>query len=135
MQEVTALTRADSVDKPANVELRKRGIKVIAADFEGPEEALVEILKGVDTVVSAVNWQHLETQLPLANAAKAAGVKRFVPCNFGTACPPGGIMRLEEKVGPASLSQPCVLDPSAAGMAQKHGLLTETPAELRKKRS
>ncbi|KAL4908830.1 hypothetical protein BDW74DRAFT_187335 [Aspergillus multicolor] len=62
--EVTALCRPQSLQKPIHADLQKRGVKVVAADLHGPQEDLVKLLTGSDT--------------PLANAAKEAGVKRFV---------------------------------------------------------
>lgn len=53
-------------------------------DLQGPKEDIVQLLRGVDTVISAVYHEALMDQVPLAEAAKEAGVKRFVPCNFGT---------------------------------------------------
>ncbi|KXJ89849.1 hypothetical protein Micbo1qcDRAFT_149681 [Microdochium bolleyi] len=111
--EITALTRPSSVDKPENLELQKRGIKVvpldlsaIAAAYKAPapgsvfspasaDPELVRILTGADVVISAIYYLNLEDQIPLANAAKAAGVGRFVPCNFGTVGP-RGVMALAD---------------------------------------
>ena len=68
------------------------------ADLDGPEEDLARTLSGVDTVVSAVDPFNFDCQVVLARAAKAAGVKRFIPCNFGPATPVGGILWLRDKV-------------------------------------
>jgi hypothetical protein len=37
--------------------------------------------------------------MTLVRAAKAAGVKRFVPCGFITIAPPKGVMFLRDEVG------------------------------------
>jgi hypothetical protein len=57
----------------------------------------VGILSGVDVVISCIVFTALEEQVHLAEAAKAAGVKRFVPCNFGTPAP-RGVMLLDDRV-------------------------------------
>jgi putative NADH-flavin reductase len=63
-----------------------------------PTTQLASILIGVDTVICALSPDSLFEQLPLADAAKKAGVKRFVPCAFMTVCPPGGIMWIRDQV-------------------------------------
>lgn len=97
-QSIIALTREASLNKPQNVALKERGVDVVAADLTGPEEKLVEVLKGVDVVVSAIGPSDQLDQIPLATAAKNAGVKRFLPCGFITVAPPGGIMYLRDVV-------------------------------------
>lgn len=61
----------------------------------------MEALSGIDVVVCSVGPPDQRSQIPLANAAKIAGVKRFVPCGFITVAPPGGIMWLRDEVRPA----------------------------------
>ncbi|KAJ7656200.1 hypothetical protein B0H17DRAFT_1146258 [Mycena rosella] len=74
LQDVEALVRLVSINKPQVQELAKRGVKIRAVD--------------------------IGAQLSLATAAKQAGVKRFVPCAFTTVAPPGGVMYLRDTVGP-----------------------------------
>lgn len=62
----------------------------------GSHEDLVKALQGVDVVVSAIGPAEQLEQIPLATAAKEAGVKRFIPCGFITVSPPGGIMALRD---------------------------------------
>ncbi|KAJ9144968.1 Isoflavone reductase [Pleurostoma richardsiae] len=95
--DVVALTRPASVGRPENDELRRRGVQVLAAELEGPEDELVSVLSGADVVISAVNAMVLHAQVSLANAAKRAGVGRFVPCCFGTIAPPKGVMQLRDR--------------------------------------
>jgi len=45
---------------------------------------LAELLKGVDAVVCAYGGAALGEQYKLLEAAKKAGVKRFVPSEFGS---------------------------------------------------
>ena len=66
--------------------------------MKGPEEDLVQLLTGADVVISAVNAAVLTDQIPLVDAAKKAGVGRFVPCSFMTVAPPRGVMLLRETV-------------------------------------
>lgn len=49
-----------------------------------------------EIIISAVDNQGYEDQSRLAVAAKAAGVKRFVPCGFTTVAPAGGVMTLRD---------------------------------------
>lgn len=47
---------------------------------------LDEAFRGADIVISAVDAESIKLQYPLVDAAKRAGVSRFVPCDFATAC-------------------------------------------------
>ncbi|KAI0888538.1 NAD(P)-binding protein [Annulohypoxylon maeteangense] len=82
--DITALARPASVDNEAHNALRNRGIHVVSADLTGPKEELVKTLTGIDVVISCIVYNGLSDQIPLAEAAKEAGVKRFVPCDFST---------------------------------------------------
>lgn len=92
------MTREASLNSKNNNELKDRGVKVVAADLRGPEDDLVSLLKGADVVISTIVATALLDQIPLANAAKKAGVGRFIPCTFATACPPAGVMGLRDMV-------------------------------------
>lgn len=87
-----------SARKPAIAKLQERGVEIRRGDLKGPEEQLIEALAGIDVVVSCIGPAEQQDQMPLANAAKKAGVKRFVPCAFITIAPPGGIMWLRDEV-------------------------------------
>ena len=63
-------------------------MRLVVVDYTD-QAALTEQLKGIDVVVSAVVFNALQDQIPLAAAAKEAGVKRFVPCFFGSPMPRG----------------------------------------------
>ncbi|KAI1764488.1 isoflavone reductase family protein [Hypoxylon sp. FL1150] len=82
--DITALARPSSIDSAANADLKGRGIHVVAADLTGPKEDLVKALAGIDVVISCIVFSSLNDQIPLAEAAKRAGVGRFVPCDFST---------------------------------------------------
>lgn len=92
------MTREASINSNKNENLRKQGVRVVAADLKGPEGDLVNLLKGADVVISSINATALLDQIPLADAAKKAGVGRFIPCTYATACPPTGVMKLRETV-------------------------------------
>ncbi|KAF7556709.1 hypothetical protein G7Z17_g1236 [Cylindrodendrum hubeiense] len=95
--EITALTRPASLQKPGVLQLAAKGVTVVAADLEGPEEELVKLLAGIDVVISTVDAYAFMAQIPLANAAETAGVKRFIPCFFATVTPPTGILTLRDQ--------------------------------------
>ena len=46
-------------------------------------KGLTDVLKGIDIVVSTVGRPGIDSQIPLIDAAVAAGVKRFIPSEFG----------------------------------------------------
>jgi len=64
----------------------------------GSEDELIKLLKDIDVVISAIGPQDQLAQIPLANAAKKAGVKRFLPCGAIPVIPAGGIMDLRDQV-------------------------------------
>ena len=97
-QEVIALTRPSSLQKPAVLELAKQGVHIASADLTGPQEALEKTLVGVDVVISTIYGGNLMEEIPLANASKSAGVKRYLPCFFATVAPPKGALLLREMV-------------------------------------
>ncbi|KAK1544905.1 isoflavone reductase [Colletotrichum paranaense] len=90
--EITALIRPSSLEKPEVKALEKRGVKIATVDLSGPEDEIANQLTGHEVVVSAIVADKLLDQIPLANAAKKAGVKRFVPCFFGTVMPGRGML-------------------------------------------
>lgn len=94
---VLALVRPKSMGKPAVNVLRERGVEIREGDLEGSEEDLVKALHDIDVVISCVGALQQQDQIALANAAKKAGVKRFVPCGFITVASPGGIMRMRDQ--------------------------------------
>ncbi|THU86523.1 NAD-P-binding protein [Dendrothele bispora CBS 962.96] len=95
--QVKVPVRPSSVDKPSTVELRKKGAIIIPFDIiNSSSEDLQNILKGADTVICAIVFTQLGLQYKLVDAVKSAGVKRFVPCDFGT---PGrrGVRKLHDE--------------------------------------
>lgn len=94
--EITAITRGSSLSNTSNNELRDLGVKVVTWDVKSPVEDLAKLFPGFDVVISAINAHALPDQHQLVDAAHKAKVGRFVPCFFGTAAPPRGVMRLRE---------------------------------------
>ncbi|KAI1628043.1 hypothetical protein EDD37DRAFT_624079 [Exophiala viscosa] len=73
--DVSVLSRASSNAQIPN------GAKVIKTDYT--HDSLVAALKGQDAVVSAMATFHLEQQFPIIDAAAEAGVRRFIPSEYG----------------------------------------------------
>jgi hypothetical protein len=97
-QSVISFTREASIDCHANQKLKEKGVKIVGYNLDGPQERLVEQLKGIDVPISCITWEHLHLQLPWIEAAKKANVKRFVPSEWvGPA--PRGIIDIKDKVG------------------------------------
>jgi hypothetical protein len=61
-----------------------RGIITVTAELDDSAESLIALLHNVDTVICSMSPAALKFQIPLIDAAVAAGVKRFLPCNWGT---------------------------------------------------
>ncbi|KAK1988411.1 isoflavone reductase [Colletotrichum cereale] len=95
--DVTALIRPSSLHKLEVRALEKKGVKIATTDLSGAEDEITKQLTGHDFVISAINANSLLDQIPLANAAKKAGVKRFVPCFFATVMPSRGMMRFRDQ--------------------------------------
>ncbi|KAH7409047.1 isoflavone reductase family protein [Cadophora sp. MPI-SDFR-AT-0126] len=95
--EVTALVRLASAEKPGVKELTKRGVKILVADVSSPIDELVPVITGTDILISAIGGTAQLDQINLITAAKKAGVKRFVPCDFASIAPPGGVMVLRDE--------------------------------------
>ncbi|KAK3071389.1 hypothetical protein LTR53_008700 [Teratosphaeriaceae sp. CCFEE 6253] len=74
--EVTAFTRASSKNT------FPPGVKVAAVDYEDVE-SLTKELQGQDALVSTIGFGGASYQKNLLDASIAAGVKRFLPSEFG----------------------------------------------------
>ncbi|CAG8626150.1 3964_t:CDS:2, partial [Paraglomus occultum] len=69
--------------------LASKGAEIVYVDYD-QHDNLVNALKGTDALISTVApartatvWDFDALQTPLLDAAKAAGVKRFIPSEFG----------------------------------------------------
>lgn len=78
--------------------MAERGIQVVAVDLLGPEDGLVSALRGTDVVLSCIFpiGTH-QDQINLVKAAKEANVRRFVPGNWGSIIPPGGVLQMRDE--------------------------------------
>ncbi|KAH8434299.1 uncharacterized protein LDX57_011945 [Aspergillus melleus] len=79
---ITSFTRESSIDSRENQTLKARGVRVVGYNLDGPRQKLVSQLKDIDTLISCIAWEHLDLQLPWIEAAKEAGVNRFVPSEW-----------------------------------------------------
>ncbi|KAK3709140.1 hypothetical protein LTR37_011119 [Vermiconidia calcicola] len=88
------------MSKPANTALQERGVELRALDLKGSQETIVSALKDIGTVISAIGPMEQLEQIPLATAAKTAGVEKFLPCGAMPVVPVGiHVMRdLKEQV-------------------------------------
>ena len=80
-----------------------QGAKVVTVDF-ADTQAMSDIFRenNVEVLVSAISLPGIEAQKPLADAAKEAGVKLFVPSEFGMAtegCKEGFLSEKEHFAG------------------------------------
>ncbi|KAK9365086.1 isoflavone reductase [Lipomyces kononenkoae] len=93
---VTSFTRQASVNSLVNQKLQEQGVQIVGYDLSQPKEVLVNQLKTIDILISCMNWEHLDLQIPWIEAAKEAGVKRFVPSEWvGPA--PKGVIDIKDK--------------------------------------
>ena len=81
---VTALTRQDSTSTFPD------GVHVHKTDYDS-ESSLAEAFKGQDAVVSVIATAALGSQSKIIEAAAQAGVKRFIPSEFGV-----NVLKLED---------------------------------------
>lgn len=56
---------------------------VVEVDFDSLE-VVTQVLKGQDALISAVSFESVSSQSLLIDAAIAAGVRRFIPSNYGS---------------------------------------------------
>jgi NmrA-like family len=101
IQRVAGLVRPDSSTSPGVKSLRDKDVAIHALDWvSAPLNELTALLKneGVEILISACSYNAIDEQTKLVDAAKAAGtVKRFIPSNWASVCPPG-VMALEDRV-------------------------------------
>ncbi|TKX24382.1 hypothetical protein C1H76_3488 [Elsinoe australis] len=77
---VTVLQRASSKSKPAH----ESRIKITNVPNELPEDDLVSAFKGHDAAITCIPLTDLDQHLRLATAAARAGIKRYIPADFGS---------------------------------------------------
>ncbi|KAK8065784.1 hypothetical protein PG997_012531 [Apiospora hydei] len=59
-------------------------VRIVTVDDDMSLESLREALQGQDAVIASFRPRDVDVHLRLADAAAAAGVKRFVPADFGS---------------------------------------------------
>ncbi|EME46010.1 hypothetical protein DOTSEDRAFT_126111 [Dothistroma septosporum NZE10] len=101
--EIIALTRPTSISKPFNLALASRGIIIREQDLSATSDpaSLIPAISDLTIIISSIAPLDQAAQIPLATAAKAAGIKRFIPCAYVPVMPAGGthILRdLKEQV-------------------------------------
>ncbi|THW11811.1 isoflavone reductase [Aureobasidium pullulans] len=93
---LTALVRASSADKPEVQDLKARGVAIQLIDLQGSIEDMIQALEGQEVVIAILPIAATIDQIPLATAAKKAGVKRFIPTMFAPVAPPKGLSTLRD---------------------------------------
>ncbi|TRM66588.1 hypothetical protein BD626DRAFT_545763 [Schizophyllum amplum] len=81
---------------PSLVAFAERGVTIHQADLlTVTQDRLTEILSGAETAIATLPPSCFEAQRKIADAAKAVGVKRFIPDDFATHTP-AGVMKLQD---------------------------------------
>ncbi|KAI0657641.1 NAD-P-binding protein [Cubamyces menziesii] len=81
---VAALVRPESISKPVVQTFRQSGVQIRTGHLGDSVEKLTEALAGVDIFISTVvPWLIMDQKVAIL-AAKAAGVKRVIPCDYAT---------------------------------------------------
>jgi hypothetical protein len=77
--------------------LQAKGVELRTLDLDAlSDSSLTSALDGIQVVVSAVTAMNLKGQIPVIEAAKKAGVERFIPSDFGTAGQKGTMDLLDQ---------------------------------------
>ncbi|KZV70022.1 NAD-P-binding protein [Peniophora sp. CONT] len=82
VDKLVILTRPESATKYEA--FAARGVTVIPVTDYSSVPEVSKVLAGIDVVISTVTFAALESQLTIAEAAKAAGVQLFVPSEFAS---------------------------------------------------
>ncbi|KAK4627102.1 Asnovolin J 5',6'-dehydrogenase nvfM [Fulvia fulva] len=90
--EIIALTRPSSMTKPSNQALASRGVTLreITLSASSNPTTLLPTIRDLQILISSIAPLEQLAQIPLATAAKAAGIQRFIPCAFLPVIPAGG---------------------------------------------
>jgi len=115
--EVTAVTFNNPEDPKYN-DLKAKGVKVVHANIDD-KATLVHAFHGIDAVVSTVGGPLFAKQNALIDAAIEAGVKRFIPSEFG-------VSDQDPALKDESLLQPKIHTIKHLEEVAKHGKITWT---------
>ncbi len=81
--QVSAMLRQSTLANPdKSGPLKAQGVRLIEGDL-GEQDKLIDVCIGQDVVLSAIGGEQIMMQPALAEAAAEAGVKRFIPSEFG----------------------------------------------------
>lgn len=101
-KDVFALVRPKTMADPGKIlPLKELGVHLVEGDLND-QPSLEKACKGMDAVISAVGGNEIQLQENLLNAAIKAGVKRFMPSEFGLdplACERGTCLLFDAKAG------------------------------------
>ncbi|KAK1712596.1 NmrA-like family protein [Colletotrichum acutatum] len=78
-------------------------VKIATTDFS--PQSLHEVLKGQDAVLCVLGHAVFDKQIDLINAAAKAGVKRFIPSDFGTPKGPNDVPEYRAILGKKAQAQ------------------------------
>ncbi|KAH9925886.1 NAD-P-binding protein [Epithele typhae] len=110
---VAAMVRPVSMNKPLTEQLRKAGVDIRPGDLHDGVDRLKTVLRGVSILVSAVGPDAIADQKDLFRAARAVGVQRVVPSEWGTPGAEGVIPVRDAKIAIrsflAALRLPCTV--------------------------
>lgn len=84
-------TRQPLVNSLENQKLENAGVHILGYDLDQPRWVLVNQLKTIDVLIPCITWKHLHLQTLWIEAAKEAGVKRFVSSEWVDPAPKGAI--------------------------------------------
>jgi hypothetical protein len=73
-------------------------VKTRVIDLRAPTEEVAKSLAGQEVIIPAISIPATGQQIPLATAAKLAGVKRFMPCFYAPIAPPKSAVALRDTV-------------------------------------
>lgn len=71
-----------SADKEQNKTFSAQGVRIVTAEYTDVP-ALTVAFAGTHVVISTISLFAIDAQVPMAEAAKAAGAKLFLPSEFG----------------------------------------------------
>ena len=73
------------------MDMLSKGVEIRTLDLaDSSDSQLDEAVRGIDVIISTLFVSEIQRQKRLIDAAKRMGsIKRFVPDDWGTACPPG----------------------------------------------
>ena len=90
---ITIITRHSSKSNYSDPDIH---VVKVADDY--PEEELVKAFKDQDAVIASLNYKANPFQKSMIDAAVTAGVKRFIPSDFGSNSENKAVLELEPRL-------------------------------------